>query len=90
VEKFGESKVVAYALGNLVMDQEWSVETQQGMLFEAVFRGKNLEKWNLHPYRIYNGYQPRWASSDEAAQIFKRINTAFDLPPLSLRQYAKR
>jgi len=90
VEKFADNKVVAYALGNLVMDQEWSLETQQGALFEATFRGKKLEKWNLLPYHIYDGYQPRWTSSEETTMIFKRINAAFDLPPLSLRRYAKR
>lgn len=90
VETFLEGKVIAYALGNLVMDQDWSIETQQGILFEATFRGKKLEKWNLMPYHIYDGYQPRWADPDEATAILKRINSAFDLPPLSLRQYAKR
>jgi poly-gamma-glutamate capsule biosynthesis protein CapA/YwtB (metallophosphatase superfamily) len=86
-EVFKNNKVVAYALGNFSMDQPWSTETQQGIVFEANFRGKKLESWNLRPIHIYSGYQPRWASAEESATILARLNSAFELAPLFLRKY---
>jgi poly-gamma-glutamate synthesis protein (capsule biosynthesis protein) len=68
--------VVAYALGNFVFDQGWSEKTKQGVVFEAVFRGSELESWRLLPIVIHDNYQPRWAGPDEVAEILAGVEQA--------------
>ena len=75
VEEFPNG-VVAYGLGNFVFDQNWSDKTQQGIVFEAIFRGSVLESWSLLPIHIDNTYQPRWADEQEAAEIMNNIEQA--------------
>ncbi len=68
--------VVAYALGNFVFDQGWSEKTRQGVVFEAVFRGSELESWRLLPIVIHDNYQPRWAGPEKAAEILAGVERA--------------
>src|SRR3990172_8518537 len=73
--------VVAYGLGNFVFDQGWSTETQQGVVFEAIFNGRTLESWQLLPVHIdQETYQPQWADTQEAAEILDRIDEASRQP----------
>ncbi|MGH9665427.1 MAG: CapA family protein [Bryobacteraceae bacterium] len=44
--------VIFYSLGNLVFDQYQRAETQRGLLAEALFRGRRLERYRLMPVRI--------------------------------------
>ena len=67
---------VAYALGNFVFDQDWSLETQQGAVLEATFTGTRLTSTRYTPIHIYDVYQPRLADPAEAQQILDRIETA--------------
>ena len=67
---------VAYALGNFVFDQDWSRETQEGVIVEAVFQGSKLAGVNLIPIRIQEMHQPTLASPEEAAEILGRIGEA--------------
>jgi poly-gamma-glutamate capsule biosynthesis protein CapA/YwtB (metallophosphatase superfamily) len=81
VEVFANGGVVDYALGNFVFDQG-PKETRQGVVFEAVFRGRTLESWQLLPVHIYDFYQPRWAPPAEAEAVLARIaEAAKALPP---------
>jgi poly-gamma-glutamate synthesis protein (capsule biosynthesis protein) len=64
---------VAYALGNFVFDQDWSLETQQGVVLEAAFHGATLKGVRYHPIHIYDEHQPAFADADEARQILDRI-----------------
>lgn len=84
VEQF-PGGVVAYGLGNFVFDQNWSNTTQQGVLFEATFRGTILESWRLRPIHITDDFQPNWADTAESAQILADIDAAGRLPPVSTR-----
>jgi len=77
--------VVAYGLGNFVFDQNWSVKTQQGVLFEATFEGNQLKGWRLRPIHISDDFQPIWADDVEAAQILDNIELASHEPPLTTR-----
>ncbi len=72
VEVFPDGGVVAYALGNFVFDQG-PVNTNQGIVFEADFRGPELVNWQLLPIRINYQFQPDWASPNEAEEILNRI-----------------
>lgn len=75
VETFHGGQIVAYALGNFVFDQRpWLA--RQGVVFEAVFQGGALERWELHPIHIHNFFQPRWAEPRKADAILTRIEAA--------------
>lgn len=81
--------VVAYGLGNFVFDQNWSLKTRQGVIFEAVFRGSQLESWQLLPIVIEkSNYQPRWATPEEANEILGNIEAASHQAPLTTRDLA--
>ena len=67
---------VAYALGNFVFDQTWSIETQQGAVLDAAFHGAQLKGIEYHPIRIVDLHQPVFAEPAEAQQILDRIWTA--------------
>ena len=72
---------VAYALGNFVFDQDWSIATQQGVVLEAAFHGAELKGVRLHPLRINNQYQPVSADPAEASEILGRIWAASAVLP---------
>jgi poly-gamma-glutamate synthesis protein (capsule biosynthesis protein) len=74
---------VAYALGNFVFDQDWSLETQQGVMLQLTFTGTRVTATHYTPIHIYDNYQPRPADPAEAAQITERIEAASAalLPP---------
>lgn len=67
---------VAYALGNFVFDQDWSIETQQGAMLEITFTGTKVTATNYAAIHIQDNYQPRLAGAEEAAQIIQRIEAA--------------
>ncbi len=67
---------VAYALGNFVFDQDWSRETRQGVVLEAVFQGSTLASVNLVPISIQDMHQPTLAPPEEAEEILRRIREA--------------
>lgn len=71
-EAFGDA-FVAYALGNFVFDQDWSIPTQQGVVLEAAFHGAELKGVRLHPIRIVDQHQPTFASVAEAQEILGHI-----------------
>jgi poly-gamma-glutamate synthesis protein (capsule biosynthesis protein) len=64
---------VAYALGNFVFDQDWSRETQQGVVLDAAFHGAMLRGVRYHPVRIIDEHQPVFAEPEEAREILERI-----------------
>jgi len=74
--EFRESGFVAYALGNFVFDQDWSLETQQGVVMEAVFHGARLVSVRFLPIHIYDQHQPRWAEPLEGESILDRMEEA--------------
>ena len=70
------TRYVAYALGNFVFDQDWSLETQQGVLLDVTFTGKKVTATHYTAIHIYDQYQPRLADAAESAQILGRIEAA--------------
>ena len=67
---------VAYALGNFVFDQDWSVETQQGAMLEVTFTGTKMTSYAYTPIHVYDRYQPRLTESPETEEIIGRIEDA--------------
>ena len=49
---------VVYCMGNLVFDQTWSENTQEGLIVELTFQGNHLVQAWLHPTLILNAVQP--------------------------------
>jgi poly-gamma-glutamate synthesis protein (capsule biosynthesis protein) len=74
-EQVGET-FVAYALGNFLFDQDWSIETQQGALLEVTFTGTRVTATRYIPVRIHDEYQPRLALPPESDAILDRIESA--------------
>ncbi len=66
----------AYALGNFVFDQDWSLETQQGTVLETEFAGERLVSVRLLPVRIVDMHQPTWATPAEGRSILERVRAA--------------
>ena len=74
-EQIGDA-FVAYALGNFLFDQDWSLETMQGAMLEVTFTGTRLTAWRYIPIRIHGRFQPHLAEAEESAQILQRIEDA--------------
>jgi poly-gamma-glutamate synthesis protein (capsule biosynthesis protein) len=74
--EFAAGTFVAYALGNFVFDQDWSVPTQEGVIMEAVFHGRRLAGVRFLPIKIEDQHQPRLLSPDEGRHILQRIYDA--------------
>ena len=84
-----DGAVVAYALGNFVFDQSWSVETTQGMVIEAGFTVDRTLGYRLRPVVIRGlGTGPRHIfrpefvdPAAEGAPILDRVWEASDRLP---------
>jgi poly-gamma-glutamate synthesis protein (capsule biosynthesis protein) len=55
--------VIVYGLGNLVFDQMWSKETQQGVLVQTLWQKDKLKELEFLPIRILNYGQTSFATS---------------------------
>lgn len=70
-----KGRPIIYSLGNLVFDQMWSKETQEGIIVVAGFVGSDLRELAISPVIIYDYGQPKSASGDPRARnIFGRLN----------------
>ena len=58
VEEY-KGKTIIYALGNVVMDQMWSLKTRQGEIAKFVFKDKKLIDMKLIPVQIEDYGQPK-------------------------------
>lgn len=69
-----QGKPIVYSLGNLVFDQMWSIETQQGVLARVMFASSTLERIEFIPVRIYDYGQPRIIEDElERQAILRRM-----------------
>jgi poly-gamma-glutamate synthesis protein (capsule biosynthesis protein) len=71
-----KNRPVFYSLGNFIFDQEWSIETKQGIVAETYFYNKKLVSVPIYPYQIEDYNQPHLATPEQEKQIFGRIFTA--------------
>ncbi|MBU1119378.1 CapA family protein [Patescibacteria group bacterium] len=72
VEKYND-KLIVYSLGNLVFDQMWSRETQEGVIGTYQFVDGALEEIAFQAVIIEDYNQPRFASESEEVPILKRM-----------------
>ncbi len=69
---------ILYSLGNFVFDQEWSIETKQGMFTEIVLRGGKPVRVRLVPVLIEDYNRPRILGTAEGLPILQRVYDATD------------
>ena len=62
-------KFIAYSLGNFVFDQMWSEQTTLGIIAKYQFKGKNLTKIELLPYKIADYSQPNILEGADAQKV---------------------
>lgn len=69
---------ILYSLGNFVFDQEWSIETKQGMFAEIVLRNKRPVRVRLAPVLIEDYNRPRILDVTEGLPVLQRVYDAAD------------
>ncbi len=62
-------KIIVYAQGNTIFDQDWSQETREGVLYKFVWRNGKFEKIDEKYTIIEGNSQPRFAKEDEIWEI---------------------
>ncbi|MFO7624091.1 MAG: CapA family protein [Anaerolineales bacterium] len=67
---------VFYGLGNFVFDQNWSRETQQGLILRVEYEGDRYMGYELIPTHVDREGRVRLADEAEAAEILERIEAA--------------
>jgi len=65
-----------YALGNFVFDQDWSQETLEGVVMEAVFDGPRLRQVGFLPLKIQDMHQPHFLTPAQGRPILDRMQKA--------------
>ncbi len=75
-----QAKPILYSLGNLVFDQMWSTETQQGALARLVYKDKDLQQIEIIPVRIRDYGQPELITDEkEKQQVMNRMGLVSDV-----------
>jgi poly-gamma-glutamate synthesis protein (capsule biosynthesis protein) len=64
-----KGKLITYAHGNFVFDQEWSLKTKQGVIGKYTFYGKELADVEFFPVQIENYGQPYFLEEENAKVI---------------------
>jgi poly-gamma-glutamate capsule biosynthesis protein CapA/YwtB (metallophosphatase superfamily) len=68
-----KDKVIAYAHGNFVFDQMWSLQTKQGVVGKYTFYNNKLIDIEFTPIQIENYGQPRFIEAKEKEEILKTL-----------------
>jgi poly-gamma-glutamate synthesis protein (capsule biosynthesis protein) len=74
-----QGKAILYSLGNFVFDQDWSIETKQGMFTEIVVRDKRIARVRLVPVLIEDYNRPRILDVVEGMPVLQRVYDAADV-----------
>lgn len=67
---------IFYGLGNFVFDQNWSRETQQGLILKVEFEGDRYLGYELIPTHVDGEGRVSLADEAESAEILERIEAA--------------
>jgi len=80
--------LIFYSLGNFLFDQDWSAETQQGLLGRIFFRGNVIHNLEIFPLDLHD-QQVSIASSTWREAIFKAVTErSFTTPSSTLLNQA--
>lgn len=73
-----KGKLIIYGLGNFVFDQDWSTNTQLGLIAQLTFRGNQLTSLRLLPVKIEDLHQPRLTNPSETDYVMRLVREASD------------
>jgi poly-gamma-glutamate synthesis protein (capsule biosynthesis protein) len=68
-----KNKLITYAHGNFVFDQEWSQKTKEGVVGRYVFIGKNLVDVEFLPVEIKDYGQPYFLEGEKKQKILDEM-----------------
>lgn len=71
--EFYRGKLITYAHGNFVFDQEWSQKTKEGVVGEYTFYGNKLVDVKYLPVEIVNYGQPYFLEGDKKQKILDEM-----------------
>jgi poly-gamma-glutamate synthesis protein (capsule biosynthesis protein) len=74
-----KGRLIIYALGNFIFDQDWSRPTLEGMLLHLYWRGTTLAGLRFVPVIDEDRCQPRVMSPGEAVDVFERMWSGTDM-----------
>ena len=74
-----KGRLIVYALGNFIFDQDWSRPTLEGMLLHLYWRGTTLAGLRFVPVIDEDRCQPRVMSPSEAVDVFERMWSGTDM-----------
>jgi len=66
-------KIIIYAQGNTIFDQDWSQETREGVLYKFIYKNGGFEKLDEKYTVIENNSQPRFATGVETESIKQKV-----------------
>ena len=67
--------------GNFLFGQDWSRQTQEGVIYEATFYGTRLVQVRLHPYFVMDSAQPSLTNpTTDGAYVLEQVYEVSDLP----------
>jgi poly-gamma-glutamate capsule biosynthesis protein CapA/YwtB (metallophosphatase superfamily) len=67
--------------GNFLFGQDWSRQTQEGIVYEATFYGTRLAQVRLHPYIVMDSAQPSFTDpKTDGAYVLKQVYGVSDIP----------
>lgn len=66
---------VYYGLGSFVFDQDWSLETQQGIIVRILFEGTNIISAEVIPVHIEGDGRVHIPENEEAGEILARFDS---------------
>jgi poly-gamma-glutamate capsule biosynthesis protein CapA/YwtB (metallophosphatase superfamily) len=75
-----DGRLVFPSLGNFVFDQDFSLETRQGLALELVFWGPTLVAADIHPTEIGPGFAPRFLAGDRARRVLAAARASSGAP----------
>jgi poly-gamma-glutamate capsule biosynthesis protein CapA/YwtB (metallophosphatase superfamily) len=80
----GDHRVTMVSHGNFLFGQEWSQQTQEGVLLELAFRGTELAQARMHPYIMLEQAQTNLTDAEsDGLYVLNRIYEAsgWPIPP---------
>jgi poly-gamma-glutamate capsule biosynthesis protein CapA/YwtB (metallophosphatase superfamily) len=77
--EYYNGRPILYSLSNFVFDQEWSLETKQGLIVHLVFERTRLIGMRLVPVLIEDFHRPRVVEDEMREIILDRIWQSTDL-----------
>ncbi|HEX5167248.1 MAG TPA: CapA family protein [Thermomicrobiales bacterium] len=73
-----KGRPILYSLGNFVFDQEWSLETKQGMIAHLWMQGDKPLKIDIVPVLIEDYHRPRVMTIEEQWLVLEHVWAASD------------